>query len=316
MDIKKEIGSYFELEFKNTGELHKGVIAINLGRNALRYIIKALEIKKVHVPYYTCQTVWDALKAEACEMEFYEVDKNFLPVTDFKESDFIIYTNYFGVCSNNVEKLSQKYPNLIVDNTMSFYSKHKGIASFNSARKFFGVTDGAYVYCNKKLFGDFEQDISYERFIPCLKRIEMGSNAGYPDFVENEKKLCNENIKTMSKLTKTILSSIDYESIKRIRQQNLNFLHNELKDLNELKLVISDNDVPMKYPFMLKNDILRHKAIENKVYLAKYWGLDEKLFYETSIVPYFQEYIFPLPLDQRYNVDDMKRIVDLIRSVL
>ena len=42
--------------------------------------------------------------------------------------------------------------NVIIDNAQAFYSKHQDRAySFNSARKFFGVPDGAYLFGKAKL---------------------------------------------------------------------------------------------------------------------------------------------------------------------
>ena len=48
----REIGSYFELELPKEREYHENAISLNLGRNALRYIIRAHKIKKIYVPYY------------------------------------------------------------------------------------------------------------------------------------------------------------------------------------------------------------------------------------------------------------------------
>lgn len=44
--VHKEIGGFFELECRGGGTWHKGVL-LNSARNALRYIIRSLGIKKV-----------------------------------------------------------------------------------------------------------------------------------------------------------------------------------------------------------------------------------------------------------------------------
>ena len=312
----KEIGSYFELELPKEREYHENAISLNLGRNALRYIIRAHKIKKIYVPYYTCSTVWDAIKAENCEYIYYDIDKNFMPICNFSKEDYIIYTNYFGICTENINSLVKKYKNLIIDNTMAFYSHPKGIASFYSARKFFGVSDGAYLYSSKKLDEIFELDVSYERFIPCLKKLELGSNAGYLDVVKNEKNNCSEPIKQMSKLTKFILQSIDYNRAKQKRLENSTFIHNELKQYNELDFDINQDNIPMRYPFMIKNSKIKENCLKDNIYVATYWGIDENFFPKNSTAKYFQKYIFPIPIDQRYDLNDMERIVRRIKEVI
>lgn len=145
-----EIGGYFELECGNTPPYHVGAVPLNSGRNAFRYIIRAHKIKKIHVPYYTCPVIWDVLREEACDFEFYHIDEELLPKVDFQEDDFVIYNNYFGVCTDKVKFLAQKYKFLIVDNAQSFFSQRMGMASFYSPRKFFGLPDGGLVISDKK----------------------------------------------------------------------------------------------------------------------------------------------------------------------
>ena len=109
----------------------------NSARNALRVLIREFKIKKLCLPFYLCPALRNAVKKEGCETEFYHIDKNFFPLKDFREDDFILYPNYFGLCENNVKILAEKYPKLIFDNAHAFYSEHFGFASINSYRKFF-----------------------------------------------------------------------------------------------------------------------------------------------------------------------------------
>lgn len=124
-----EIGGYFELEVEQRFDNIKNQIALNCVRNCLRYIIRAFNIKEICVPYYTCPVVWQAIKKEECKMKFYHIDKNFMPIVDIHENDYILYTNYFGICAKNVKKLAKKFKNLIVDNSQAFYMPKYGIAS-------------------------------------------------------------------------------------------------------------------------------------------------------------------------------------------
>ena len=302
----KEIGGYFGLECANFSlDWMKNKIALNSGRNALKYIIRAYKIKKIAVPTYTCQFVWDSLKTEGCEIIFYQVDKNLMPTVEFSKDDFVLYNNYFGVSEDRVKTINEKYKNLIIDNTQALYSQQKGLASFYSLRKFFGVPDGGLAWCDKKLNEDFEVATSYQSCIHLLKIYDKGYDSGCINFLKNEISLDSAKIKKMSNLTMTLLKNINYDKIKKIRLDNFNILHKKLANSNELKINLSNNDVPMVYPYLVKNDNIRKKLEENKIHLISCWPDIEK--FASADVLYLKKYLLPLPLDQRYNEEDMER---------
>ncbi|MDR3243998.1 MAG: hypothetical protein LBT79_04540 [Elusimicrobiota bacterium] len=313
----KEIGGYFGLERGNNSDFyHKNPILLNSARNALRYIVKAYRIKKIFIPYYTCPFVFDALKSERCNIERYDIDKNCMPIARFHKDAFIVYNNYFGVFGNNVKELAKIYRNLIVDNAHSFYSMPRGLASFYSPRKFFGLSDGGFVISKNKLTKHFVQDVSYTRMSHLLKRTDIGAAFGYDDFKKNEKYLINKPIKTMSNLTRILLGNIDYLRVKTIRKRNFDFLHSKFKQINELKFNMFKDDIPMVYPLLIKNKNIRHYLIKNSVYVATYWNDIEERYKESSFGLYLSKYLLPLPIDQRYLLKDMQRISDVIKARL
>lgn len=53
----KEIGGYIELDTYHLPMLHEGAVALNCGRNALAYLLKAREIKRLWIPYSICDSV-------------------------------------------------------------------------------------------------------------------------------------------------------------------------------------------------------------------------------------------------------------------
>lgn len=304
----KEIGGYFALDIKN-GILPEDAIALNIARNCLRYVIRVNNIKKIWVPYYTCPVVWESIKKEDCEMNFYHINKSFLPQIKFGENDFILYTNYFGICANNVKLLAKKYKNLIVDNAQAYYMPAYGLASFNSARKFFGVPDGAFLYSKNRLDKELEVDkSSLERFSHLLKRVDSGASFGYEDYKNNDETLRFEDVKFMSNITKALIKGHDSEFEKLKRIENFNYLHSKLKDINELVIELDKDDIPMVYPLLIEKDGLRDKLIKNKIYVAKYWDGIEENIEEQDLL----NYLLPLPIDQRYTVDDMEYMAQFI----
>jgi hypothetical protein len=312
----KEIGGYIELESFKNPPYHNKAISINSGRNALRYIIRTYNVKDILVPKYTCRVVYEALESEHCKAITYSIDENLIPKLDNRQYDlktsYILYNNYFGVCGNAINDLAKQYSNLIIDNAQAFYSSKKGLAAFYSPRKFFGLPDGGLLLCDTHLKEEFEQDTSYDRCSHLLKRHDLSATDGFKDFQQNDDSLINRPIKYMSKLTQSLIGNINYNDVKKIRLENFSFLHAKLGARNEFKINLANDDIPLVYPFLVKNNDLRKKLIANKVYTATYWPELEKYCEKGSFELYLQQNLIAIPIDQRYDLTDMKFILGLL----
>ena len=313
----KEIGGYFELELAKGEEYHKDAIRLNTGRNAFEYILRAKEYKKVYLPYYTCDVMLEPIMKLNLAYEFYYIQNDFEPIFDFtkvKSDEVFVYTNYFGVCDHIVKKVYLQCKNLIIDNSLAFYSTPlPNVDTFYSVRKFFGVPDGAYLYTNTLLFDNFETDISCQRFEHLLGRTDIGAEEYYTAFKNNDEALCNQPIKLMSKLTQKLLSGIEYQSISEKRVENFNFLHSQLKNINQLNIIIESDITPMIYPLLVENgEKLKKKLIHNKVFVATYWPNIIKWTKLDSIEMKFYNNLVNIPIDQRYGLEDMTKILNVI----
>ncbi len=308
----KEIGGFFELETQRRGAYHKGGLALNSGRNGLRYIVRAHGIDRIFVPRYTCPVVWEALRAEGCELRFYDVDGELLPKDPPPEDAWVLYTNYFGVSGEQVKSMSARYPRLILDLAQSFYTAPTGHECVYSPRKFFGVPDGGIVFCSKKADIRMERDISLDRTSHLLRRIELGANAAYADFSREDASLEGAPVRTMSALTERLMESIDHEEAARIRRENFRYLHERLGAVNMFPLHVGAEDVPMVYPFLpgQGGDELKKRLIENRIYVATYWPGQQDKGYGLKL----QSSLLALPVDQRYGPEDMRRILEVLHG--
>jgi hypothetical protein len=314
-----EIGGYFELELRKGKDYHIKALKLNTGRNAFEYILKSKAYRKVYLPYFTCDVMLEPIRKLGLENEFYHINEQFEPVFDYSKvapDETFVYTNYFGLFDHIITKLVDKCPNLIIDNAQSFFSKPiNGIDTFYSARKFFGVPDGAYLFIynsNYDLIRNCSVNKSSDRFEHLLKRIEMGAEEGYRAFKNNSKSFVGEPIKKMSLIAQRLLENIDYQFVVNQRKSNFQFLNNQLKEENQLSPFLNDNSVPMVYPFWSKKRNLRNKLIENKVYVATYWP--NVLKWCTKQMPeyHFVNNILPLPIDHRYGEKEMKFLIGII----
>ncbi len=259
------------------------LIKLNTARNCLKYIIRAFQIKELYIPYYLCPVIKNSAVKEGCRVKFYHIDINFRPLIEFPADSYILYPDYFGVCTDIVSGLEKKYKNLIVDNSHAFYSKPKGIACFNSLRKFFPeLRNGAFLYTLKSIDSDIQKDgYFYEQ-----------KELTFEGICRNEQMLDKEDVKYMSDYTYNYFLSLDLSEQKQKRIETFNFYHNKLSGRNRLKFCLKDNSVPFKYPYLAENEdiaqVFASECGKRNVAVYRYWNnfpgsYPEKTFYKCLL---------------------------------
>jgi hypothetical protein len=310
------IGGYFELELSRGKSYHPDAIAVNTGRNAFEYIMLANHYTKVYIPRYTCAVLLEPLVRNHIPYEYYRIDRNFEPVFDFtrlEKQQAFLYTNYWGLKDNYVKKLARQCRNLIVDNAQAFYARPvKGASTFYSARKFFGVPDGAYLYTGKSLNLRLSKDSSDTRFLHLVQRIDRGAEEGYVTFLQNESLLHDLPVMEMSAITQKLLQTIDYKSIATKRRRNFRYLAEHLNRFNNTRLVLKAGQVPMAYPFLSGSSNLRDQLTACNIFTGKYWKEVNDIVTTDSIEYLFTNNLIALPIDQRQDLVDLDIIIKTI----
>lgn len=315
----KSIGSYFGLELPFGNDFfHNSGLRINSGRNAFEYILKVKNVKSIYLPYYSCESLYTPLKRLNLDFKFYHVNNRFEPEFDsitLRDSDYFLYINYFGLCSDIIVSLAKKVSNLIVDNTQAFFCKPlNNIPTFYSARKFFGVSDGAYLF-NIESNINLEQDFSASRMSYLLYRIENEPEIAYKEYKKVEEELDNVPLKRMSLITEQILSAIPYQRYMEIRNEHFNKIHTAFNKINKLKIL--SFHAPMIYPLWIKSGKeIKKKIIEKRIFLATYWPNVLTNPELNKLEKSFVEDIIPIPIDQRYDVNEIQYIIDTIEPLI
>lgn len=317
------VGGYFELadRCENGVFPHRDGLLLNTGRNALEYILRTIgNVSRVYLPYYTCEVILEPLKKLSIPWSYYSINLDFdmTERIDLGENEYLIANNYFGIKDAYIKTLASIYGDrLIVDCAQAFFAQPiPGIKSFYSCRKFVGVADGGVAYTKLPMDTmDFPEDTTSDHDSHLYLRKEFGAEAGFKAFQENEKKLDNQPILSMSGKTVDILEHVDYALVAACRKANWQYLHSQLKDWNLLSLPEPDSfESPMVYPLLVQDgETLRRRLIENKVFVARYWpNVTDDGIHSTECL--LSNRCVYLPCDQRYKEDDMKRIVGIIRA--
>lgn len=313
----KEIGGYIELDTCRHAMLHDDAILLNCGRNALAYLLEARGIKKLYLPYFLCDSVANVCKKYGVEVAFYHIGENWLPKDLVIDGDAWLYiVNFYGqMTREDLARLADAYRNIIIDNAQAYFDAPlANVDTLYTCRKFFGVSDGAVLYTNSKLERSLDIDESFNRIHYVLGRYERTASEFYEEASKNNDIFDNEPIKEMSRLTKNLLRSIDYEYVKQIRTNNFAYLHEKLRTVNKLNVRLIEG--AFMYPLLIDDGMKIRKQLQQmKIYIPTLWPnvLEEC---EPDTLEYkFAAEILPIPVDQRYGIEDMEYLVEVIRSV-
>lgn len=308
----KEIGGYFGLENFSGEQYHKGLLALNSGRNALAYLIRARRIRKLYIPYFLCDSVSGVCRREGCPVEYYRIGRDFSPLFDqtLAEGEWLYIVNYYGQITNEqVLEMKARWGSIIFDNVQAFFQKPvSGVDTVYSCRKFFGVPDGAYLATDAPAIV-LPLDVSKDRMKHVLGRYEGAASDYYGDFKGNDHGFIDLEIRSMSRLTQNLLNAVDYDAVRRKRDENFEYLHGALGRHNRLTLSVPDG--AYMYPFYCEKGMdIKRKLAQKKIYVATLWP--NVLEYAGTQEKDYAENILPLPCDQRYDVSDMERIIEEI----
>jgi hypothetical protein len=313
----KEIGGYLGLEYFSGEEYHQGLVALNNGRNALACLLKARNIERLYIPYFLCNSVSDVCGREGVAVSYYSIDRHFHPVFDRKlaKHEYLYIVNYYGQITNEqIIAWKEEYKNVIVDNVQSFFQRPvNGVDTVYSCRKFFGVPDGGYLSTDISVTDQLEKDVSKDRMKHILGRFEGCASDYYSDFKANDRSFVDLPPRKMSDLTHNLLRAVDYDGARNRRNDNFRILDLALAQYNALELRFPDG--PYCYPFYCENGMeLKKQLAEKKIYIATLWPNVLKM--QDTLAKDFSENILPIPCDQRYDKNDMLRIIEEVMKCI
>jgi hypothetical protein len=320
----KPIGGFFELEIAaGSGPLHPRAAALSSGRAGLRCILEAMRPSRAWVPFYICDAALQAFSATGVEVEPYGIDDAFdpiLPPGAPAAGECLIYVNYFGLKSATAASLVGVHGSrVIVDDTQAFFATgYPGAWSFNSARKFFGVPDGGYVYGAGLADAGYPRPshVAYEHLV---NRLLGDQELAFTQYLENEARV-TATICRMSALSERLLGGVDYPAVRERRLRNFAALHDALSAHNCLTPFLSpkDAEVPYCYPLLSSTSVPWSTLWNQGVFAPRLWAevpkrSNARQFARESMLA---DRLLPLPIDHRYGSEDIARLAAVVDKVM
>lgn len=322
----KEIGGYLEFENLAGKEYYPDLMKLNLGRTAAVYFLSGAGCSTVYVPDFLCASVTDALRKAGFRLIFYRIRDDFRPdcsslpdVPGLSENEWLYVVNAYGqLTDGDFLSLKKKYGNVLADYTHAFFQHPlPGIPTLYSVRKFFGVTDGAYLSSDRDLPEIPGRDFSNMRFAHILGRYEEDAGSHYRQMLDNAHSYEQEDIKQMSALTQNLLGGFDYGAIAGKRLKNYQLLSARLSSSNPLASFLRTPDGgPFAYPYYTEDGITaRKKLAEMKIFVPTNWSNVIMEAEKSSAAYRCAANILCLPCDQRYDGADMEAVADAVLSL-
>lgn len=316
----KELGGFLSPTVSYKFERFEHALALNTARNAIEYVLRLECPSAVWIPKWCCNAVVMPSEKLNIPINWYSVTQDFLPLDASPvTNELIIIINYYGLLKEkDIIAFKKKYTGvkIILDNSQAFYAQPLSDEyTIYSCRKFFAVADGAFLVTNKYLPENLEQDKSYDRIPFLFKRLELGANQAYADFLDNEIKVSQLPICTMSLSTEFLLSMFDWDMLCKRRIENYEMLHTTLSHLNSLRQT-ADIYGPLCYPLYIpgRGKKVKEELIARKIYVPTYWN--DAIERVGDMEKSFIEDVVPLPVDQRYSMNDMRDLSNILLKLI
>ncbi len=340
-----EIGSEFDLSNIFLDKQQPKAFCSNAayfatGRAAIYAAIEDIKtqkrIKKAYLPDYCCFSMVEPFIKNGIEVIYYEVvfsNGGIEYKIDFNENfDIFFAMSYFGFEESNqdqiVLKLKQKGVTVIEDITHRLLSNRRSNADYfvASIRKWVGVFSGGMLVKANGTVHNGKVPISKE-FLQ-LKESAMSKKLQYLNSQDksNDKKaefldefsradtiLCTDwQDRAIDEKSLNLINHIDKTAIANRRRENAKIIYTAKCKNLRFMFNLKDADVPLFVPVIFNSqdarDAMRKRLCDADVYCPIHWPN------ETNSTNLIYTKVLSIVIDQRYNKNDMQRIVNILEN--
>lgn len=318
----REIGGYLELERFGGPMLHEGDVALNCGRSCLEYLIELRDMRRVWLPDFLCASVLGVCAKVGVPVSTYLIGEDLLPTYDFEigEGEWLYLVDYYGQLTQSDvdDALARSHGRLVVDESQAYFrGPWEGADTLWTCRKWLGVADGAFLHTSDgaRLARELPRSESYDKMDFVLGRFERPAGEFFAESKANNKRFTDERMSSMSALTENILRAVNYESVRRARLANWDWLDTGLGESNLLHP--RRPDAPFMYPHLVADAAgVRQRMAAEGVFVPTLWPDALEACPEGTVANDYSANILPLPIDQRYGTEDMDRVLEVLRRCL
>lgn len=322
---------------------------LSTGRSAIKFVIKSIEerdpdIKKVAVlPSFTCDTVFEPFNKAGYEVYYYPVGKDLRTTSEAimgavlsHDASILLFHRYFGfnTLDGHIDEMCGTLRSLrkytIEDCTQVLYSnipRPRSDYMVGSIRKWTGTPDGGFAVCRKGVFKNkpicVDRDLelakvkaSYAKYHYLFdhmgdKETMLAMYRKAEDLLDNQK-----DIYAISDTSARVQANLNQWDLKCRRRENFALLSANL--LHRVKPMFSlgnIGEVPLYFPILIKDRaIFQRYLVSHSIYAPVVWPKDKNQPTQCDGAENAYQHLLCIPIDQRYDADDMNRIVEVING--
>lgn len=311
-------------------------------RSGISKIINIEKPYEIIIPKYFCHKSFTKVFAKnKFKKTYYDINfKNFKPekanlfekLKKNKNKKILILVNYFGLTKIDdlIKTIKKLYPHIVIiydsAHNLAEIKKSSHIADYEvfSLRKFLPLPSGGFIISKKKIdfrYSVLKEEINLYKKASILK-IKNKKNIKKNDYylkLFEKIDLYKKNLKRFPNLL--VFNRFDKFNLNKIflrRKKNYNFLYFNLKNIKFIslpkKFLFNKFFSPLNFPLFIKDKDKRNSLLNflksKKIYCSVYWIKDDiKIKDKLNFLNSCKKNILNIPIDQRYNTKDMKKIL-------
>lgn len=324
-------------------------IYYSLCREALFDIAKAMNAnnKTVLIPAYTCQTVITPFEEAGWHCEYYSITtslridgQSLQTLIEMHQPSLMVVHPYFGMDLNENEtaqltKIKNMGVDIVLDLTQCLFSTKKyPFASFivASYRKWIPIPDGGYLknFSEEVIISqpEYENEAFTQREIAAMylrgqyfgngeqrtKSISIRLSKAADAIVESD--IAPHK---MSQVAYNLLKEHGVEANQQNRYTNFTYLFDNIQE-NEHVIKVCKNikevtTAPLYFTIYVKDRLaLQRLLAQDAIYAPVIWPVEDERVLIDDDVKFIYSYLLAIPCDQRYDVSDMQRAVEIINN--
>lgn len=335
--------------FDSLGDLGREITYLRSGREALMAV--ALDCKKevksvLLMPAYCCWSMCAPFEKVGWKVVYYRlntdltVDMSYMDILlEEYHPSAVLTMNFFGVAStcqavNRIKEFDSSIT-VIEDFSHCTFSvrdifNERVDYYVSSIRKSVGVCDGSIILSREKLcvsVNPYTEGFSNSRVTAQTLKGQYAYSKSeeekqtFLSMLRNGEETLNqfEAVHAISPTASRMLGLINGETIAYARRENMKHLVSLLKGKVRMheSIHFSYAGAPFSLPVIVDEQaLIQKKLAENGVYAAVLWPLSEEAGRVCENSLYFSEHMLSIPIDQRYNWDDIEDMANIILKVV
>jgi len=335
-------------KFYRFNSFFKTEIYFRAGRDALGAAAECISSSDavILLPAYCCESMVLPFETRGWIVKFYPLNNDFsvnekelIGLCEKHKVKAVLLMNFFGISPvSSIASTIKEYSDEIIiieDFTHTLFSddnlSDKNIDfKISSIRKWLGIPDGAVLLTNSNYSLSIRRND--EKFLSLRKKgmalkfkynLEKDTDLKerYLQILRDAEACLNDYSAcyAISNVSINVLSSLDIEEIRQCRFTNFNHLLSLIINVPGVDLILktAPHSVPFSLPILVRNrDLIQRKFAERGLYAPVLWPLNTQCRNTCSFSSEISDTILSLPVDQRYDYEDIEEIGKIVRSVL